>query len=165
VEIIVTQGQGTGHTPTSAFDAALQNAGIADFNLVRMAGAIPPGSLLTATKYEAARGQWGNRLYAVLASGVVLVAQTEMWAGIGWIQAGDGRGLLVRHTDPSQENVINEIQAALRDMAGTRKEKFGPIRYILQHARCVDDPACCLVAAVFRSEGWKNGAADSPLSH
>jgi arginine decarboxylase len=165
VEIIVTQGQGAGHTPTSALDAALLDAGIGNFNLVRMAGAIPPGATVTATKYDAARGHWGYRLFVVMASGVALVAQTEMWAGIGWMQANDGRGLLVRHTDPSQENVVNEIQAALRDMGATRKDKFGPVRYILQHVRCLDEPVCCLVAAVFRSDGWRNGTVDSPLSH
>ena len=165
MEIIVTQGQGSGHTPTSAFDSALLNAGIGNYNIVRMSAAIPPGATVTVQRYEPPRGQWGQLLYAVLASGVALVAQTEMWAGIGWTQADDGRGLMVRHIDPSQENVVNEIQSALHDMAAGRKEKFGPVRYILQHVKCIEEPVCCLVAAVFQSEGWKNGAADSPLSH
>jgi pyruvoyl-dependent arginine decarboxylase (PvlArgDC) len=155
VEIIITQGQGLGHTPASALDAALLDAGIGNFNLVRTGSAIPPGSVVTAVKYSAARGQWGNRLYVLTASGVALVSQTEMWAGIGWVQAGDGRGLLVRHTDPSQENVVNEIQTTLRDLVGTRKEKFGPVRYVVQHVKCIEEPVCCLVAAVFRSESWR----------
>jgi arginine decarboxylase len=165
VEIIVTQGQGTGHTSTSALDAALIDAGIGDLNLVPISAAIPAGATVTAAKYEAPRGQWGNRLYAVVATGVALAAQTEMWAGLGWIQANDGRGLLVRHTDPSRENVVNEIRASLHDMASIRKEKFGPVRYTLQHVKCVEEPVCCLVAAIFSNEGWKNGVADSSLSH
>lgn len=92
------------------------------------------------------------------------MAQTEMRSGLGWIQANDGRGLLVRDTGPSQENMANEIQTSRHDMASIRKEKFGPVRYILQHVKCVEESVCCLVAAVFRSEGGKNGVADSPLS-
>ncbi len=160
MEIVVTQGQGTGRTPASAFDAALLDAGIGNYNVVRVSAAVPPGAVVTVAKYLPAPGEWGYRLYAVVASGVTLVAHTEMWAGIGWIQAGDGRGLLVRHTDPSQENVVNEIQLALRDMAAVRKEKFDPIRYVVQHVKCLENPVCCLVAAVFRSEEWKNGAPD-----
>jgi arginine decarboxylase len=165
VEIILTQGQGSGRTPASAFDAAMLDAGIGNYNLVRVGSAVPPGSAVTAAKYEPPSGQWGNRLYVVLASGVALITQTEMWAGIGWVQAKDGRGLLVRHTDPSQENVVNEIQTSLTDMVGRRKENFGPVRYILQHVKFINEPVCCLVAAVFGSEAWttnENGVADAP---
>jgi arginine decarboxylase len=165
VDIVVTQGQGTGRTPTSAFDAALLDAGIGNYNLVRTGSAIPPGSSVTATRFEPARGQWGNRLYVTLASGVAIVAHTEMWAGVGWVQASDGRGLLVRHSDSSQENVVNEIQTALNDMAGMRKDKFGPVRYVLQHVKCLEEPVCAVVAAVFRAEAWLgNGNGGGPTT-
>jgi hypothetical protein len=50
-------------------------------------------------------------------------------------------------------------------MAAARKDKSGPVRYIMQHVKCADIPVCCVVAAVFRAEGWKNSNADSALSH
>lgn len=155
MEIIITQGHGAGHTPASAFDAALLDAGIGNFNLVHIGSAIPPSSVVTATKYKAPRGQWGHRLYVVLASGLVQAPQPQIWAGLGWMQAGDGRGLFVGHSGVSQESVVGEIQASLEDLARARREKFGPIRYVLQHAEYVEEPACALVAAVFRGEAWR----------
>jgi hypothetical protein len=55
------------------------------------------------------------------------VAQTAMEVSIGWVHAGVGRGLFVRHTDPSRENVVDTIQTSLKNMAARRKEKFGPL--------------------------------------
>ena len=166
MRIRVTEGVGTGPTELSAFDQALVRGGIANYNLIYLSSVLPPGSDVSfSTRPKEPEGRWGDRLYVVMAQNRTSLRNQEVWAGIGWVQAADGRGLFVRHTDPSQENVVDMIQTSLGDMTAARKEKFGPTRFILQSAKFQEHPACCLVAAVFRSEGWRNGGAESPLSH
>jgi arginine decarboxylase len=40
----LARGSAEGHTPLNAFDGALINAGIGDFNVVKVSSIIPPGS-------------------------------------------------------------------------------------------------------------------------
>jgi len=42
--VILTAGSGVGSTPLRAFDAALLDAGIGDFNLVRVSSIVPAGA-------------------------------------------------------------------------------------------------------------------------
>jgi len=44
VKILITDGVGTGPTRLAAFDAALQIAGIGDFNLIELSSIVPNGS-------------------------------------------------------------------------------------------------------------------------
>jgi len=155
LQIVVTKGGGCGHTQLSAFDHALCEAGIHNYNLLPLSSVIPPGAVLVQQKYVAPAGEWGHRLYMVMARGWTMVAGTETWAGIGWVQAADGRGLFVEHTDASRDNVIDMIKMSLQDMVGYRDEEFGEIQYVLQGGKCIDQPVCALVAAVYTSDGWR----------
>lgn len=149
------QRGGSGHTPLSAFDHALCEAGIHNYNLLPLSSVIPPGTVLAEERYAPRPEEWGQRLYIVMARGWAMVAGTETWAGIGWVQAPDGRGLFVEHTDASRDNVVDMIKLSLQDMMAYRDETFGEIKYALQGARCVDKPVCALVAAVYASAGWR----------
>lgn len=48
LEIVVTSGTGEAPSELAAFDAALHQAGVANFNLIRLSSLIPPGSQVTA---------------------------------------------------------------------------------------------------------------------
>jgi Pyruvoyl-dependent arginine decarboxylase (PvlArgDC) len=70
--IRLTSGFGTGPTRLAAFDAALREAGIANFNLILLSSVIPAGSELVdagaaAEPRSPPIGDWGDRLYIVLA--------------------------------------------------------------------------------------------------
>jgi hypothetical protein len=43
-DVVVTSGPGTAPTELAAFDAALQQAGVAHLTLIRLSSHIPPGS-------------------------------------------------------------------------------------------------------------------------
>ena len=152
--ITVTKGQGFGRTPISAFDDALFQAGIHNYNLIHLSSVIPPGAIVREETCVAPDGEWGHRLYVVLSQAVVMIPGTEIYAGVGWTQAEDGRGMFVEHTDSSPDNILDLIHLSLEDMMSCRDEAFGEVRYVIQHGKCVDRPVCALVAAVYDSEGW-----------
>jgi arginine decarboxylase len=154
MHIVVTKGQGCGRTPISAFDNALFEAGIHNYNLLPLSSVIPPGAVVEERKFAAPAGQWGHRLYVVLSHAVTMIPGTEIWAGVGWVQTKDGRGLFVEHTESSRDNIVDIIHLSLADMVAYREAEFGKVQYVAQAGKCVDRPVCALVAAVFRSEGW-----------
>lgn len=153
MRIFVTSGHGTGITRVSAFDDALNSARIANYNLIQLSSVIPPGSEVTRE-----RGpdfdDWGNRLYVVMSAGYADTPGMEVWAGIGWIQHEDGRGLFVEYSDSSEHNVRDMVVQSLEEMTARRGDGCGQVSMHLERAVCVSAPACALVAAVFSSEPW-----------
>src|SRR5687768_4646380 len=66
LDISIRSGSGTGRTLLSAFDNALQRAGVADFNLVTLSSIIPPGSRIRSVNSTLAGGH-GDLLFSVRA--------------------------------------------------------------------------------------------------
>jgi arginine decarboxylase len=161
--ISLCSGFGTGPTGLAAFDAALREAGIANFNLILLSSVIPAGSELVDANTAADRpsppiGDWGDRLYVVLADERVDRVGDEAWAGIGWVQAADGRGLFVEHHGTADRDVRNDIEASLQSLVAGRNEAFSPPQMRLRGGVCAGQPACSLVAAVYDAEGWDSAA-------
>ncbi|MCL5407316.1 MAG: pyruvoyl-dependent arginine decarboxylase [Patescibacteria group bacterium] len=153
--IYITSGIGNGQTKLSAFDAALWNAGIANFNLIRLSSIIPPYSQIKIQNLkDNGANNFGDKLYVVLACKRESEKGREAWAGVGWVQTKDGRGLFVEHEGAQQAEVIRLIKESLTDMVEYRKEKFGEIHYQIVGIRCENKPVCAVVAAVYKNEGW-----------
>ena len=153
--IQVTSGLGTGETELSAFDLALHQAGIADFNLIYLSSIIPPGSTVVEQHYEADTGNIGDRLYLVIAHNRVSHRNEESWAGLGWVQSLEsGGGLFAEHVGATQDQVIEDIRTSLIDMCSHREDEFGEIKIVTVGGRCVDRPICALVAAIYQRETW-----------
>ncbi|HSX27472.1 MAG TPA: pyruvoyl-dependent arginine decarboxylase [Patescibacteria group bacterium] len=162
MKINITTGAGVGPTELSAFDSALVNAGVANFNLIYLSSVIPPGSEIIPrdgpiTKID---GSWGDRLYVVMSQKRTSQRNQEAWAGIGWIQDEvTKRGLLVEHEGHSENEVRADIQNSLNALAQNRSMNFGPINMIVTGKKCVALPVCALAVAVFESSGWKANRA------
>lgn len=160
LQLGVRSAVGYGPTELAAFDAALREAGIANFNLIVLSSVIPPGSEVRVLDDPGAAvpdGEWGDRLYVVMAEAATDVPGREIAAGLGWVQDPEsGRGLFVEHERGNAARVRRDIDATLGAMVAGRPESFGPIQ------RCVRDavgPAdgsavCVLVTATYRSEPW-----------
>ena len=87
MNIQVASGTGKGHTKLAAFDSALIHIGLANYNLIRLSSIIPPRSKITVkTPVEYQPGNWGDKLYVVMADMRVDTPNVEAWAGIGWVQ-------------------------------------------------------------------------------
>lgn len=161
MDIHITSGVGTGPTKMAAFDLALNHAGIANYNLIRLSSIIPPGSRIIEHEEGALSRQndhnsWGDRLYLVLAEMRTDTPHQEVWAGVGWVQDPEtGKGLFTEHEGHSQEAVKREIRSTLKALMATRNMKPHPIHMRVTGRICTHEPVGALVAAVYQSVDWQ----------
>lgn len=163
IKIVKAVGEGT--TLLSSFDSALQNAGVSNYNLIRLSSVIPPNSkIIRTTKFVTPPDEFGHKLYNVMAEMRSNQAGRYLAAGIGWYQLEDGRGLFVEHEligDTKiavQSELLMLIRNSLRDLCRFRKIDFNEnkVNHCLSVARVKNKPACALVIAVYQSQGWEN---------
>lgn len=160
--IHVSTGIGKGPTKLAAFDSALNHAGVANFNLLKLSSVIPPESKIVVHKkqpipHEKLPGKWGDRLYVVMAEKRVDTPNEEAWAGIGWVQEEkSGKGLFVEHEGASKQAVERDIRQSLEALMATRNVNFGPIHMIVDGDVCKHHPLSVLAVAVFQASDWNN---------
>lgn len=156
LEIYVSAGIGQGSTPLSAFDNALFEAGIGNYNLVVLSSVVPIGATIHRKQWYGRDEEWGYKLYVVLAHHTALAEGQEAWAGLGWVQSEhDGRGLFVEHHGESRQHVEDSIESSLATMATYREEPLGPTQMAVVGTVSEGAPTCALVAAVYQAEGWE----------
>src|SRR3982750_3424133 len=112
LDISIRTGSGEGSTLLSAFDHALQRAGVADLNLVTLSSVIPTGSRLRHVDAPLPAGH-GDLLFCVRAGGVAERPGDTAWAGLGWCVDETGGGLFVEHHGQTEESVIEQIELSL----------------------------------------------------
>jgi arginine decarboxylase len=155
MKITITGGTGEGPTALAAFDQALLNAGVANYNLIYLSSIIPPDSTIVRSHFVTPADEYGHRLYVVKACQQAEQTDTEAWAGIGWTQDEEtGKGLFVELHGSSQMEVETAICNTLNSMIASRACSYGPIQCEVVGKKCVDKPVCALVLAVYKSEGW-----------
>ncbi len=155
LDIRVVGATGTGSTALSAFDAALNAAGVSNFNLVRLSSVIPPGSVVADGEHGHVEGGWGERLFAVWAFQSAELLGQEAWAGVCWVQdPSDGRGLFVEHEGASEAQVRSELTASMDDLCESRG--LGPLEQhsVVVGQRCEGPPVGALVIAPYQVEPW-----------
>jgi len=153
LDITVRTGSGTGRTALSAFDRALQGAGVADFNLITLSSVIPAGSRVRTVGAELPGGH-GDALFCVRAQAFAEEPGRTVWAGLGWCVDDTGAGLFVEHRADSEAELIGLIEASLGDMNADRGGNYGPAQIATASARCISDPVCALVLAAYRVYSW-----------
>lgn len=157
MNINLSAGTGVGPTELSAFDHALVNAGVANFNLIYLSSVLPPNSQVEIRDGKLKPvGNWGDRLYVVMAQERTSQRNQEVWAGIGWMQdPKTKRGLLVEHQGHNEDEVRADIKSSLEALAQNRGMKFGPMHMHVVGKKCISLPVCALVVAVFESAAWE----------
>ncbi len=163
MKINIATGSGVGPTEISAFDHALVNAGVANFNLIYLSSVLPPGSDVKSIEGPITKvdGTWGDRLYVVMSQIRTSQRNQEVWAGIGWMQdAKTGQGLLVEHEGHAEGEVRADIQNSLQALAQNRGMEFGPIDMVVTGKKCVALPVCALAVAVFESATWETNRSN-----
>ncbi len=166
MKIQITKGIGKGPTEAAAFDHALVNAGVANYNLIYLSSVIPPDSQIVQTsKPSVPKSDWGDRLYVVMAQKRTSRRNQEAWAGIGWIlDQKTGKGLLQEHQGLNENEVRADLTTSLHALAENRGEKFTSPQMEVIGIKCEDQPVCALVVAVFESSSWHSRAANSSNS-
>lgn len=165
LDITVRTGSGEGRTPLSAFDSALQGAGVGDFNLVTLSSVIPSGSSIRMAGGTLAGGH-GDVLLCVRAEAYAERPGQHAWAGIGWCVDDEGAGLFVEHHAGSEQSLLTQIDHSLADMKASRRGGYGAVQTAVASARYVDRPACAVVVAAYRVSSWFDTASAQPtLDH
>lgn len=153
--IAIARGVGTGPTELAAFDAALLDAGVANYNLICLSSVIPPGSRLERRRHETPAHEFGQRLYVVMSQMREHRPGHSVHAGIGWVQDEQaGHGLFVELHDHDRERLGMDLHATLDTMQRNRGVQLGPTHTEICSARCEGDPVCALVIAVYSSQPW-----------
>jgi len=153
--ILLARGVGRGPTPLAAFDAALGDAGVANYNLVCLSSVIPPGSTIRRGRWHTPAEHWGRRLYCVLSQVREERPGHAVHAGIGWVQDAEaGQGLFVELHALDREQLGRDLHATLGAMQARRGVALGPVHTEIVSARCESEPVCALVIAVYASAAW-----------
>jgi len=153
LDITVRTGSAAGRTALSAFDRALQRAGVADFNLITLSSVIPPGSRIR-TVDAVLPGGHGDALFCVRAQAFADQPGQTVWAGLGWCVDETGGGLFVEHHGDTEQELIELIELSLADMNEDRGGGYGATQIAVSSAHCVSDPVCALVVAAYRVFSW-----------
>lgn len=156
MKIYVTKGSGEGETETAAFDKALWNAGIANYNLIRLSSVIPDDSEVIKQRPDRNSQEHGHRLYAVMAEAYERTKGKKAVAGLGWVKANHskGKGIFVEKGGNSVKEVRDYVEKTINSMISYRPEEHGKIEIDFAEKECEGKVACALVVAVYKSEGW-----------
>jgi arginine decarboxylase len=163
MNVHVVRGVGYGKTLLSAFDSALKDAGVYNYNLIILSSVIPIGARIINSKFKSKKEECGYRLYVIKAEVRSKELGEFIGAALGWYQFEDGRGTFVEHTSSGgsqravREELAEGVQKSLSDLCKSRgykmrKKQIGIKTSIVQVDR---SPACALVLAVYEAEGWK----------
>ena len=153
--IVVTGGIGQGPTTLAAFDTALLDAGVANYNLICLSSVIPPGSVIERRRWRTPPPEWGQRLYCVMSQVREDRPGRAVHAGIGWVRDDDGgHGLFVELHDDDRDRLERDLHATLETMQRNRGMALGAVHTEIASARCDGVPVCALVIAVYAAQAW-----------
>lgn len=154
-DIVIATGRGEGPTRLAAFDTALLDAGVANYNLLCLSSVIPPGSRIVRRRWHTPAEHYGQRLYVVMSEMREDRPGHAAHAGVAWVQAKrGGQGLFVELHDSDPVRLEADLHATLRTMQHNRGVDLGPVQCQLASVRCEEQPVCALVIAVYASQPW-----------
>lgn len=162
MNIYISTGKGYGKTPLSAFDFALKDAGVYNYNIIGLSSIIPVDSTIKIEKFHGSEEEYGHRLYVVKAEKRSRESGKFVGAAIGWYQLPDGRGVFVEHeeigeTQSAVESDLREdVKNSLSDLCQARDYKVDENSFHMEMSivPVTNSPACALVLAVYRAEEW-----------
>ena len=155
MRIKITSAVGGGPTALGAFDAALRNVGLENYNLIALSSVIPARAELERMPFASSSSEYGHRLYVVMARHDTTTVGEEVWAGLGWTQEREtGRGLFVELHGSSRREVESAIDVTLDSMKRARPYDYGKNESEIVGITCESDPVCALAIAVYSSERW-----------
>lgn len=154
--IRIAWGTGTGPTALAAYDAALADANLHDYNLVRLSSVIPAGTPVDRVETAPDLGPVGGKLDVVEAQGTVSGPGTAT-AGLGWTRLGtgnDGPGVFYEAGGETNEaSVRTELLEGLRAARELRGWGVDPDRAEIALETITADAGTYAAAVVVASYG------------
>lgn len=164
MNIILTSGKGTGKTLLSAFDSALMDAGVFNYNLVTLSSVIPPATKIIRRKYITPPEEYGHKLYVVKSDIRSQNIDFHIGAAVGWYQLEDGRGVFVEHEseakflDVVKETLYKNVRDSLSDLCTNRQYRFNEKKMGIATSitKVTTQPTCALIIAVYEAQDWND---------
>jgi arginine decarboxylase len=118
-------GTGTGPTPLAAYDGALADANVHEYNLLTLSSVIPADATIERVGTAPALGPIGAQL-AVVEAGTT-TQSGPISAAVGWARREDGSGIFYEAADtaPTEavtDHVITGLDSGIERRAGTFTE-------------------------------------------
>ncbi len=133
--IRVVRGSGHGPTEIAAYDAALADAGVHNYNLTHVSSVIPTGSVVEMLDSAPNLGPIGEKLTVVEARATSVSDGTdaeEACAGLGWTVENSGRGLFYEAVGTDPETVREDVAAGLESGRSLREWSFTDERIVTE---------------------------------
>jgi arginine decarboxylase len=148
--IEIVWGTGEGQTPLSAFDSALSEGGIHNYNLVTLSSVIPEGKSVSIEGEHDRRWDVGELVGVVLSENRSTVTGETISAGLGWSTADEG-GVFFEATAESTANVesllVRGVETAKESRPTWNWDENSETR-IVEHT--VEENGAAIVSAVYR---------------
>ncbi|WP_313693860.1 pyruvoyl-dependent arginine decarboxylase [Halorarum halobium] len=157
MEIHVAGGSGRGPTAMAAYDAALADANLHNYNLVTVSSVVPADATVRAVEAVPDLGPAGNRLTVVQARAAATPADAreteEVVAGLGWA-TGPGPGLFYEADGTDPESVRTTVEEGLRAGAALRDWSIVDEHTLVERADTSEDAytSAVVLAAYGESE-------------
>lgn len=113
IEIVWGVGHGTTHL--SAFDGALHQAGLANYNLITLSSVIPKKTQIIEPGLLKKQYPVGESIYVVMACASPGAEKKKSVAGLGWVRATDGSGIFYEENRPTQSECRRALQNGLSE--------------------------------------------------
>lgn len=147
MKIDIVWGKSEGKTLLSAFDKALLQAGIHNFNLIPLSSVIPQNSVVEEVGVYRSSNEIGKIQYVVMSSYSSKKSNITISAGLGWVQTEQGGLFIESKGEFSQEECEEEITEGLREMLDARSWRGEIKMKVISHR--VKELASIIVAAVY----------------
>ncbi len=136
-------------TPLNAFDNALKDAGLANYNLVPVSSIIPKG----ATEREPMEFEEGSIVFLVVSS-CSGSSNDQIVVGLGWFKDEGSMGIVVEHhrVNGDQEGLKLDMKSMLTEAAAIRGIPLGRIKYHIEVLKVPEDSFGCAVACLVLTE-------------
>ena len=141
--IHVVGGAGTGPTEKSAYDAALADANLHNYNLIPVSSVVPAEAEVVTVDSAPDLGPAGNRLHIVQAEASAVGPETVA-AGVGWA-TGPGPGLFYEADAESEADVHRRLEEGLAAGRSLREWSFDHEERLVESAEAKPGEHTCVV--------------------
>lgn len=142
--IHVVGGTGTAPTAKAAYDAALADANLHNYNLVPVSSVVPADAEVVRVERAPDLGLAGNRLNVVQAKAAAVGPETVA-AGIGWV-TGPGPGLFYEADAEAEADVRARLETGLGAGRALRDWSFDHEETLVESAEAAPGEHTCVVA-------------------
>jgi arginine decarboxylase len=148
MQIRVVTGTDTGPTAVAAYDAALADAGVHNYNITTVSSVIPDDSTVEVLSSAPDLGPVGEKLTVVEARATSEEGEHRA-TGLGWTTTAGGRGLFYEASGSDPETVRERVATGLESGRALREWPFIDERIVTAHTAAEESHATAVVLGIY----------------